>query len=369
MASTTFTSGTPVTKEWLNDVNSLTYGTSTTTNSSSFWPDVSTDVQMHRMSGRLFVYDGVTFTGNFSGTQSGFVPTSTEGAAWAPRDSAFFAASKRGLMAITGFASNENMPAGAPTETIGVSGFAIAKQSAKSAWGLYSDLQFESGTYGYGLEIAVKNKSTNQTSTPYFATTGTYGIWLPGGGDSTYGGSPANPSNTAIAIGKNATTWNKGIVFFKDGLTGADGTTGTATAIEMGKGHRVVWLATGGYAGFAIRSDVNAAASDTAMTAINNAVVFSGANGKNMLQIGHSSGAVNWLGINNSASGSSVSLYANSDGTDSNVNILVTPLGNGSVVLSSVRNFANDAAAAAATPPVPIGGIYRNGSAMQIRVT
>lgn len=31
------------------------------------------------------------------------------------------------------------------------------------------------------------------------------------------------------------------------------------------------------------------------------------------------------------------------------------------------RNFANDAAAAAAVPPVPIGGVYRNGSALMVR--
>lgn len=41
---------------------------------------------------------------------------------------------------------------------------------------------------------------------------------------------------------------------------------------------------------------------------------------------------------------------------------------NGIVNLANLRNFANDAAAAAATPPVPVGGIYRNGSVVQIRV-
>lgn len=41
---------------------------------------------------------------------------------------------------------------------------------------------------------------------------------------------------------------------------------------------------------------------------------------------------------------------------------------NGIVNLANLRNFANDAAAAAATPPIPVGGIYRNGSVIQIRV-
>jgi hypothetical protein len=36
------------------------------------------------------------------------------------------------------------------------------------------------------------------------------------------------------------------------------------------------------------------------------------------------------------------------------------------VNLANVRNFANDAAAAAGG--IPVGGIYRNGSVVQIRV-
>jgi hypothetical protein len=35
---------------------------------------------------------------------------------------------------------------------------------------------------------------------------------------------------------------------------------------------------------------------------------------------------------------------------------------------TGLRNFADDAAAAAATPPVPVGGMYRTGSALKVRV-
>jgi len=34
----------------------------------------------------------------------------------------------------------------------------------------------------------------------------------------------------------------------------------------------------------------------------------------------------------------------------------------------ALGNYANDAAAASATPPVPVGGLYRNGSVIQVRV-
>lgn len=334
MASTTFTSGTIVTKEWLNDVNKLTYGDSATiTNSSSFWPDVSSDVQMHRMAGRLFVYDGATFTGNFSGTQSGFIPTSTEGANWAPRDSALFVSSKRGLMAITGFASNQNMPTGAPTETIGVSGFAIGKQTGKSVWGLYSDVQFESGTSGYGVEFAVKNKSgVDQTATPYYEVGGAVGIWLPAGGDASYGGAPNAPNNWGIAFGSSSSTgqtWNRGIVFFKNSITGTDGTTGTGIAIEMAKGHTISWRAPGNYAGFNIRSDVNAANSNVSLVALNNAIYMTGTGSGNIVQFGHQTNGVNYLQIFNGANGSPVTLQAAIGGTDTNLDIRFVTQGSG----------------------------------------
>ncbi len=36
---------------------------------------------------------------------------------------------------------------------------------------------------------------------------------------------------------------------------------------------------------------------------------------------------------------------------------------------TGLREFADDTAAAAATPPVPVGGMYRTGSALKVRVS
>ena len=199
----------------------------------------------------------------------------------------------------------------------------------RSGWGLYSDVQFESGNYGYGLEIAVKNKGADQTSTPYFATTGTYGIWLPGGGDNSYGGSAANPNNTAIAIGKNASTWNKGIVFFKDGLTGTDGTTGTATAIEMAKGHRLVWRTPGNNTAFSIRSDAASAASDTAIVGQDNAISIFGANAGHIAKFTHVTSGANYLNVNNAAAAAAPSIEA--IGSDTDIDVKLSPKGVGCV--------------------------------------
>lgn len=78
--------------------------------------------------------------------------------------------------------------------------------------------------------------------------------------------------------------------------------------------------------------------------------------------------SVNYLRANPGATGTSPALEA--QGADADLNLQLTPKGTGNlfVPIGSVRNAANDAAAAALTPPVPVGGVYRNGSVLMIRV-
>src|SRR5262249_51258717 len=155
-------------------------------------------------------------------------------------------------------------------------------------WGMYSDVQHEAGArYSWGLEIAVKNKGSNVINDPYNGgPIGlTQGIWLAGGGDNTYGGSAANPSSVAILVGKNAHTWNKGICFLQDGITGAIGTSGTGTAIAFGRGHMLEWYASSGVPGYQVYSDVSAAA-DKQLTLINtNGLSFQNASSINNFRI------------------------------------------------------------------------------------
>lgn len=332
---------------------------------SGMWPDVTATARIVRLRDRLFMGDAAVCTGNNSGTQGGKIPTGVEGASWGIRDAQFVSFATNGNIGVAGYTRSQDTTR-EPCPAIGVAGFAIGNFATRSVWALYGDVQHEVGPYAYGLELAVKNKGANKTSTPYYATEGTYGIWLPAGGDNSYGGAAANPNNTAIAIGKNASTWNKGLVFFAESITGTDGVTGTGTAIEMAKGHRVVWRAPGNFTGFSIRSEVSTSSSDVAMTATNNNISFTGANGNSIFQLVHTSGAVNYLAVSNTAG---VIPTVLSTGTDTDVHIGLSPKGSGSVVIAGIRSFANDADAAAASPPVPLGGLYRNGSALQIRVS
>lgn len=231
-----------------------------------FWADQE-PTSISRAGGRWFVGAACNATGNRLGQQNTWLNTDTDGAAWAVRDSQFCSMASTGLIAVSGF-SRSGDQVDVPTECIGISGFVVNNKAGGAAWALYADVQHESGAgWSAGLEIAAKNKGSNLTSTPYAIANGVKGLWLAAGGDNAYGGAPANPSDTAITVLKNDHTWNKGVIFIKDALTGCDGNTGTAVAIEMAKGHMVRWLGPTGIQGLTIRSDVSVKGNDIQLIA------------------------------------------------------------------------------------------------------
>lgn len=134
---------------------------------------------------------------------------------------------------------------GVKTSTIGQGGIGfgalvVADQAGANGWGYIAEIQREAGSNSvYAFEIDVKNKGANATLTPNSQVVGTYGLWVVGGGDTTFGGSPANPSTAGLVFLKNAHTWNSGIVLMKDALTN-----GEAIALSSegtGGAHRFTW--------------------------------------------------------------------------------------------------------------------------------
>jgi len=79
--------------------------------------------------------------------------------------------------------------------------------------------------------------------------------------------------------------------------------------------------------------------------------------------------SVNYWDIYGAAENGNVRFVAN--GSDADIDAQISPKGTGTLVIpiANIRDFANDAAAAAASPPVPVGGFYRNGSVLMIRVS
>lgn len=57
------------------------------------------------------------------------------------------------------------------------------------------------------------------------------------------------------------------------------------------------------------------------------------------------------------------------EGAATNIPLIIAPKGTGGLVLEGgLRDFADDTAAAAGTPPIPVNGLYRTGSIVKIRV-
>ena len=76
--------------------------------------------------------------------------------------------------------------------------------------------------------------------------------------------------------------------------------------------------------------------------------------------------AVNWLSVLGSVAGSAVRIQA--QGSDANINLSLDPKGAGilQVPLANIPPYASDSAASAGG--VPVGGIYRIGGALQVRI-
>jgi len=246
----------------------------------------------------------------------------TVGAAWALRDSLVYGYSAQGLIGVAGYVDNTNqdLTAGQPTESIGIAGF-VRNTRTVGVWGAYSDVQAELGSGGgLGFEIALKNKTAvSLTPTPYFNSFKTGGIWMPAGGDSSYGGPALNNNDVALAIGSSVSSgkkWNTGIVFFQDALQGADGSTGTALAIQMAKGHRITWGAPGNNAGFDIRSEVATAGRDVKLIAFDNSLEILGGGNSPMLNVSGTVGGTNFLNVLNATGVNPVVLEAKTAGAE-----------------------------------------------------
>ena len=212
------------------------------------WADVDgLPPLMWNFSDRLLVGNAAYNVPNTrTGRNATWVPDWKAGANWAPRDAQFISMATRGNLAVVGMSrasDSDSVPlSSAP---IGIAGFGIGdSKTGRSARGGYFDLQYESGNYGYGIEIAAKNKGRNVVPNPYHLPTGmTMGAQF-GTGDPSYGGPNANPLSAAIFVngGEGTSTWNSGLLFAKSAITGCDGRGTTCKAIEMTIGQQICWF-------------------------------------------------------------------------------------------------------------------------------
>jgi hypothetical protein len=145
------------------------------------------------------------------------------------------------------------------------------------------------------------------------------------GGDNVFGGNAANPSTAGLVFLKNAHTWNSGIVFMKDSLTA-----GEAIAMSSegtGGAHRLSWYNAAGNGVFNILSSATDA----------NAWNFNRINGGLQIAVTtqaflFSSGASPANGLTFSTAATTAAPSIAATGSDTNINLALTPKGTGAVV-------------------------------------
>ena len=280
---------------------------------------------------RVFIDGAYAFGGSGGANDTGtsWLDSDTDGPYFVARDASLLSMSSKGWIAVSGV-SRSSDASDLLHACIGVSGTVNNDKSSGAAWGLYSDIVRQSGSAAtFGLEVAAKNRAADTTQNPYQLTNGCHGLWMAGGGDSAYGGSPANPSDTALTILSNSSTWNRGIVFEDEALTGTDGVTGTAVAISLAKGHRILWYYAGGNLGAGIRSDVNSASANSELVFDNSITYLVGYNSKVYWAAQQATNQVNYANTKGSATGVAVEFQAQGD--DTNIDLKLTPKGSGVV--------------------------------------
>jgi len=151
-----------------------------------------------------------------------WLSSTSVGAQWIPRNATFAVmipfgsaadganspAHARGI-ALAGLSNSAFMT----TTAIGVAGYAIGNNSSLSAFGGYSECQFQDGTYGYGHEVIIKNQKSNVTITPYSSDSGgAIGLQVNADGDTSYGGAASYPAAAYSVFVGNDEGANRGIV-------------------------------------------------------------------------------------------------------------------------------------------------------------
>jgi len=313
--------------------NYLTAASSLSTG--GFWMDALPQPIHYRIADRLLIAEAASkANGNkVQGSQPGTWLTSQMNAFWMERGGTVLAVSDYGEFGgvFAARSSDKSKSSYYGDATIGVLGIATNDyvSSTQFCWGAYFEANRASGAATtYGQEIAVKNLGTDVINYPssLFPSGATIGLWMAGGGDSTYYGAPTNPSTCAILIGKNATTWNKGIVFDQLGITGTDGVTGTGTAIALGARHVISWVNTSNQEVGAILSTGTLTAARTGIQFVDNQLWITKA-GSLGVNFDFSSGVANYFQFSSAAASSPLNITAS--GTDTDIDIRLAAKGAG----------------------------------------
>lgn len=219
----------------------------------------------------------------------------------------------------------------APGNAIGVIGVAVNNnltQSYTGAWGGYFEAFQMPSAPGpaYGVEFDTMNFRADVTTTPYLQSNFQLnGLQIAAGGeDANVAGQFA--STVGINFWNNGQTFNTGINFGKESISGTDGVTGVGNAITFAKGHAMQWHSATGQTS-RILGDGSTPSRSIRQRFTDDQVQFRNVADKNVLQLFCAENSVNYLSLRSAIAGGAVQILASGD--DANVDFFALPKGTG----------------------------------------
>jgi hypothetical protein len=222
---------------------------------------------------------------------------------------------------------------------IGMLGMGVNNNTsyATSAYAGYNEVYRMAGTSGgaYGYEIDPVNYAGDVVTNPYQqAGSETIALQLAAGAGLSATGQ--YPSQAAINIQNNNSTYDIGINIGATALTGDNGTTGSGTAIALGKGHTIQWYGSAGAKTSSIVDQGTMAAGGVIQVFNENQVEWLNPSSTPLLALNNNSGAVNYVLMGNAATANYPTLQAY--GSDTNVTLNMTGKGTGGVQIQGQTN-------------------------------
>lgn len=221
---------------------------------------------------------------------------------------------------------------------LGVAGYGSGHASAGSSvvWGGYLEGRKFTGSNAtvQGLEVEVTNYSSTVT-TPGFSPGSVYvqgetlGLFIGSGGGTLTG--TVYDADIALWVGANGAKFRTGIGFSNVGLT-PDVSTGYQHAIMLPAKARLEWYdSTNSTAyAFTMHSEISDTTHQMFVIATNTGLAINNTGGNPIFNLGYVASAVNYVGLTPSVTTAAPSVSA--FGTDSNINLMLTPKGTGTVL-------------------------------------
>ncbi|MEZ2417659.1 hypothetical protein [Luteibacter sp. RCC_6_2] len=239
--------------------------------------------------------------------------------------------SNAGISFITGARSKNFTNAG----TSAIGGFSIAVNDNPTlstlAWGHYVEAHRmganNSGTYG--IEIDVRTLASDLASPNPYQQPIVNGLQIACGAEMPAAGQ--FDAGAAINIQSNPKSFKLGLNFGATSIVGTNGVTGAGTAIAFARGHRMVWYNSAGNITSVIDGSVSTASLGTQLRFTDSGASLADVNGNPIIQAGSGvSATANFLYVLGSTSGQG-KVQLSGAGSDTNIDIKLTPKGTGRV--------------------------------------